>query len=185
MKKGVLIVLVLFLPSLVYVPPSSGLPAEDVQVVTDAQYFQTAIKMIQEAKTSIHVMMFEMVYYEEHANSPSNLLIRELIHAKKRGVKVDVLLEIREEEDRTSKNNRHSGKTLADGGVEVTYDPSFKTTHAKVLIVDGKLTLLGSTNWTYHALTSNHETSLLLRSKEVAKELIDYFTRVKGSGNRH
>jgi phosphatidylserine/phosphatidylglycerophosphate/cardiolipin synthase-like enzyme len=163
---------------------SYGVPAQDIQMVTDAQYFQAAKKMIQEAKTSIQVMMFEMRYYDEHPNSPSNLLIKELIGAKKRGVKVEVILEIKEEEDRTTLGNRQTGKMLSDGGVGVIYDPTFKTTHTKVMVVDGELTLLGSANWTYHALTSNNEISVLIRSKELAKEIIDYFNRVKATGSK-
>ena len=34
-----------------------------------------------------------------------------------------------------------------------------QTTHTKVLIVDEQLALLGSTNWTYSALTNNNEVS--------------------------
>ena len=93
--------------------------------------------MIQEAKHSIQVMMFEMGYYDRNPNTPSNLLIRELINAKKRGVKVEVILEVREGEDRTTKRNRHTGKILSDGRVEVIYDSLFKTTHAKCMVVDG------------------------------------------------
>jgi len=52
------------------------------------------------------------------------------------------------------------------------------------VIVDGLLTLLGSTNWTYHGLTSNNGVSALIRSKEVVKELIDYFNRVKAAGTK-
>jgi len=161
-----------------------GLPAEDVQLVTDADYFQVAKKMIQESKHSIQVMMFEMAYDDRNPNSPSNLLVRELINAQKRGVKVEVVLEVREGEDRTAKRNRHTGKFLSDGGVEVTYDSLFKTTHAKCMVVDGKLILLGSTNWTYFALTSNHEASVLIRSKEVARAFLDYFNRVKVAGSK-
>jgi len=165
-------------------PPSFGLPTEDVQLVTDGQYFQVAKKMIQEAKSLIQVMMFEMGYYEEYPNTPSNLLIKELIDAKKRGVKVEVILEVREGEDRTTKRNRHTGKILSEGGVEVIYDPPSKTTHAKLMVVDRSLTLLGSTNWTYYALINNNEVSVLIRSREVAKELIDYFNRVKATGSK-
>ncbi|MEW6377744.1 MAG: phospholipase D-like domain-containing protein [Thermodesulfobacteriota bacterium] len=167
-----------------HLPPASSLPAEDVQLVTDAQYFQVAKKMIQEAKTSIQVMMFEMGFYDKHPNTPSNLLIGELIEAKKRGVKVEVILEVREGEDRITKRNRQTGKILSDRGVEVIYDPLFKTAHAKCMVVDEKLTLLGSTNWTYYALTNNNEVSVLIRSKEVAKALIDYFNRVKSTGSK-
>jgi len=179
-----LVLLFLFPLSTIYTPHSFCLPAEDVQLVTDAQYFQIAKKMIQEAKHSIQVMMFEMGYYDRNPNTPPNLLIRELINAKKRGVNVEVLLEVREGEDRTAKRNRHTGKILSDGGVEVIYDSLLKTTHAKCMVADGKLTLLGSTNWTYYALTNNHEVSVLIRSKEVAKAFVDYFNQVKATASK-
>jgi phosphatidylserine/phosphatidylglycerophosphate/cardiolipin synthase-like enzyme len=163
---------------------SQALPAEDIQPVTDAQYFDVAKKMIQEAKSSIRVMMYEMVYYNKHPNSPSNILMRELINAKKRGVHVEVILEVREGEDRTTKNNRLSGKILSEGGVEVIYDLLLKTTHAKLMVVDMEVILLGSANWTFAGLTKNHEVSVLIRSKEVAKELIDYFNQVKATGTK-
>ena len=179
------IIFTFFLLSTFYPPPSSGLPVEDVQLVVDTQYFQVAKKMISEAKSSIQVMMFEMGYYDQHPNTPTNLLIKELIDARKRGVKVEVILEVREEGDRTTKRNRYTGKILSKGGVEVIYDSLSKTTHAKLMVVDGKLSLLGSTNWTYYALTDNNEASVLVRSQEVAWALIDYFNRVKVTGSPH
>lgn len=163
---------------------AQALPAEDVQLVTDAQYFQVAKKMIQEAKSSIHVMMFEMGYYEKYSSSPSNLLIQELIEAKNRGVKVSVILEVREGKDRTSERNLQTGKLLASKGVEVIYDPLFKTTHAKWIVADEKLSLVGSTNWTYYALTNNHEVAILIRSKELAKALVNYFEQIKAAGSQ-
>ena len=184
MKKVIFALLFLFPLFTMYPPHSFCLPAEDVQLVTDGHYFQVARKMIQEAKHSIQVMMFEMGYYDRNPNTPSNLLIQELINAKKRGVKVEVVLEVREGEDRTAKRNRHTGKILSDGGVEVIYDSLSKTTHAKCMVVDGKLTLLGSTNWTYYALTNNHEASVLIQSKQVAKALVDYFNQVKVTGSK-
>jgi polyphosphate kinase len=72
-----------------------------------------------------------------------------LIDAKKRGVKVEVILEVREDADRTSKRNRHSGKILSDGGVDVIFDTPEKTTHAKLMVVDAQMTLLGSTSGPY------------------------------------
>ena len=184
MKKVVLGLLFFLLLSMSHLPHSFALPAKDVEVVMDAQYFQVAKKMIQEAKSSIQVMMFEMGYYNRNPDTPSNLLIRELINAKKRGVKVEVILEVKEGEDRTTKRNRQTGKILSDGGVEVIYDPLSRTTHAKFMVVDSQLTLLGSTNWTYYALTNNNEVSVLIRSKEVAKVLLDYFNRVKALGSK-
>jgi phosphatidylserine/phosphatidylglycerophosphate/cardiolipin synthase-like enzyme len=183
MKKVIFVLLFLFPLSAFTTPHSFCLPAEDVQVVVDAQYFEIAKKLIQEAKHAIQVMMFEMGYYDRYPNTPSNLLVKELIDAKKRGVKIEVILEVKEGEDRTAKRNRHAAKILSDAGVEVIYDPLFKTTHAKLMVVDGRITLLGSTNWTYYALTHNHETSVLIRSKEVAEAFMDYFNQVKLTGS--
>ncbi len=166
------------------VPLCFGLPAKDVQVVVNTQYFQVAKKMIHEAKHTVQVMMFEMGYYDEYPNTASNRLVKELIETRKRGVKVEVILEVRGGEDRTTKRNRHTGRILSDGGVEVVYDSLSQTTHAKFMVVDGELTLLGSTNWTHYALTNNNEASVLIRSKEVAQKLIDYFNRVKDAGSK-
>jgi len=52
------------------------------------------------------------------------------------------------------------------------------------MVVDGRLTLLGSTNWTHYALSNNNEVSVLIHSKELAKELIDYFNRIKSTGSK-
>jgi len=187
LKKKACLNVIFFFSIIVSIYPASwpqALPAEDVQLVTDGQYFEMAKKMIQEAKASIRVMMFEMGYYEKHPNTPSNLLIRELIGAQKRGVKVEVILEIREGDDRTTKRNRETGKILSEGGVEVTFDPLSKTMHAKLMMVDGELILIGSTNWVFSSLTNNHEVSVLIRSKELAKELMDYFNKVKATGSK-
>lgn len=183
-KKIILSFLSFFLLSTFHLSSSVGLPVEDLRLVTNAQYFQVAQNVIKEAQHSVRVMMFEMTYYKQHLNTPTNVLIRELISAKKRGVKVEVILEVKEGEDRTTQGNRGTGKILSEGGVDVTYDSPTKTTHAKVMIIDEQITLLGSTNWTYSALSNNNEASVLIRSKELAKDLIEYFTQVKGTGRK-
>ncbi len=182
MKKILRAILFLIFIPFLHIPLSHALPAEDVQPVTDAHYFQTAQKIIRDSKESIRLILFEMAFYDEYPNTPSNLLIKELIEAKRRGVRVEVILEVREGEDRTTKRNRRTGKILSEGGVDVIYDSLSKTTHAKLMIVDGSLTLVGSTNWTYAALTDNHEVNVLIRSKDIAKDMIDYFNRVKSAG---
>jgi len=183
MKRAARTLLFFLLSSTFHLSPTFGLPAEDVQLVVDSQYFQVAKKIIREAKTSIQIMMFEMGYYDKYPNTPSNLLIKELIAAKRRGVRVEVILEVKEGRDRTTERNRHTGRILSDEGVGVIYDSLFKTTHAKWMVVDGHLALVGSTNWTYYALTNNNEVSVLIRSKQVAKELVDYFDQVKATGS--
>ena len=157
---------------------SLGFPAKDVQVITDRQYFEVVRRCFQEARSSVKVMMFEASYYKKYPDSPSNLLIRELIAAKKRGLDVKVILEQRKGKERTTLRNKETGALLAKSGVEVIYDPLNITTHTKLLIIDGEISVVGSTNWTYNALDKNHEVAVLIRSPEVANDLQNYFQRI-------
>jgi cardiolipin synthase len=165
-------------------PTTYALPAKDVKLVLDREYFQVTRELLRSAKKSIQVMMFEASFYAKHPNSPSNILIGELISARKKGIDVEVILETSDRGDRTTERNKLTGQMLSKEGVEVIYDPLFVTSHAKLIIVDGRITLLGSTNWTYHGLTSNHEVAVLIESEEVARSLQYYFDRVKTSGRR-
>ena len=76
------------------------------------------------------------------------------------------------------RRNIETGNLLTKGGVAVAYDPLAITTHTKLLIIDGKISIVGSTNWTYNALDKNHEASVLIQSSEVASNLQDYFQSV-------
>ena len=161
-----------------------ALPAKDVKVVLDREYFQVARGLLGNAEKSIQMMMFEASFYAKHPKSPSNILIGELISARKRGIRVEVILETSDRGNRATERNRLTGRMLSKEGVEVIYDPLFVTTHAKLIIIDGRISLLGSTNWTYYSLTSNHEVGVLIESREVAQALGYYFERVKSSGHR-
>jgi len=159
-------------------------PVKDCQLIVDSEYTTVVREAIKAARKNIQMMMFEASYYQQYPDTPSNLLIRELMNARKRGVRVEVILERGESTDRASQRNLFTGKILAKEGVDVTYDPPTLTTHTKLLVIDGETVILGSTNWTYSALTRNHEVSVLIRSPEMAKSLADYFTKVKASGSR-
>jgi len=155
-----------------------GFPAKDVQVITDRQYFAVVRDCFREAKSSIRMMMYEASYYKTYQDSPSNILIRELIAAKKRGLEVKVILERREQKEKETQKNSETATLLAKGGVEVVYDPLNVVTHTKLLLIDGKIGVVGSTNWTYSALERNHEAAVVIRSPEVANNLESYFQSV-------
>ena len=151
-----------------------------VKVILDNQYYPAALKAIKEAKKSINFAVFEIRYYPEYPKSFSNLLIDELILAAKRVVNVEVCLEQSKgyNQDNALDNLKVAYK-LINGGVKVYLDNPKKTLHAKFLVVDRHLVLLGSTNWAYYSLDKNWETNLLVDSSEVAEELLGYFEAIK------
>ena len=151
-----------------------------VEPIVNREYFPCAKRLISEARKDIKVIMFEMRFYQKYPDSPSNQLIKELISACHRNVEVEVILEQSEGylED-NSHANQEVGLLLAKSGVKVYLDAPKETTHSKLLIIDGKKILLGSTNWAYYSLDKNNEVNLLIGSEKVASIFIDYFERLK------
>lgn len=150
------------------------------RLILDREYFQAAHDEIGKAKKSIHLISFLFLVYDK-ANSQTDQLLEDLIQAKKKGVKVSVILEYpkpyRGKEQPVQ--NRKVYERLKNAGVDVLYDDPLRTTHSKVLVIDEETVILGSHNYTYSGLGDNHEVSVLLKDKEKAKHLIEYFTRIK------
>lgn len=160
---------------------SCGFEANKINLLMDREYYPQVKSLIDNAKKSVQVMMFEASYYNKYPGSPSNQLIDALVSARKRGLKVEVILDVQKKNTRTTKRNLETGKILKNAGVEVVFDLKHVSTHAKMLIIDANMVVLGSTNWTYSALTKNHEVSAVIYSKETAKHLEDYFQLVKNA----
>jgi cardiolipin synthase len=158
--------------------PVFALPAQNVEVVTDREYFPIVHQALREAGDSIHVMMYKIGYYEKYPDSPSNILIRDLIEAKQRGVEVEVILDVSDWNQKVTRDNKNTGRILSEYGIEVGYDPLPINTHAKLVIIDDIITILGSTNWAYYSLAHNNEVSVLIRSKEVAQKFSHYFQKI-------
>jgi len=152
----------------------------DVGILNDSGYFKKIYSLLSGAQESIYVIMYSATFYEKYSDSPSNLLIQSLVSAAKRGVSVNVLLDQNDWTDASnSKENKKVAGILEKGGVKVFLDRKNITTHAKLVIVDDRFVVIGSTNWTYHALTDNNETNVVIDSKETAEEYIKYFEELK------
>jgi len=172
-------ILTLFLPlSRVF-----SLPARDVKMIPPREYYKTLCSLINQASKSIWIVMYSFKYYSEYPLSPSNLILQELLKAKKRGVEIKVLLDISDWNEKNSRENQQTGRILSRNGIKVYYDKMEVNTHAKTIVIDSRYTVVGSTNWTYYALTSNNEISVLIDSEELAKETETYIMGlIKNSG---
>jgi phosphatidylserine/phosphatidylglycerophosphate/cardiolipin synthase-like enzyme len=86
-----------------------------------------------------------------------------LVRAAKRGVDVRLIA------DRTTPCERKSGMDLVvQAGTSVWIDRGVRIAHSKTMIIDGKVTLVGSMNWSSSA-ASNSENLNLIVSPEVAE----------------
>ena len=98
-------------------------------------------------------------------------IIVKLSDAMKRGVKVRVILEPRIDDARQKK----TFALLQELGANVRWaSMSYKLTHSKFVIVDGKKALVGSINFSKSALNDNRETAVEVESEKVS-ELVSVF----------
>jgi phosphatidylserine/phosphatidylglycerophosphate/cardiolipin synthase-like enzyme len=86
-----------------------------------------------------------------------------LARAAQRGISVRLIA------DRTAPCERNTGMALiADAGASVWIDHGVRIAHSKTIVIDGKVTLVGSMNWSKGAALNSENLNLIV-SPEVAE----------------
>jgi phosphatidylserine/phosphatidylglycerophosphate/cardiolipin synthase-like enzyme len=121
------------------------------------------LDLIASANNSIDVEMYLFT---------NKALASALIDAKKRGVQVRVIIDRKGEGDGV--DDVISMLTFDDIPVKRS-SRTFETTHAKFAIIDRKLVIIGSHNWTNYAMDRNREVSVVINDASLAEELSRIF----------
>lgn len=119
--------------------PDQGLGVEKIE------------QLIAGAAKTLHVAMFTFTHPR---------LEQALVDAKKRGVKVEVVI------DRDSSKGASSKvfRSLQRHGVVVAVSESTALLHHKMMVVDGKILVEGSANWTRAAFAQNDDCFMILHN---------------------
>ena len=152
-----------------------------IMALNDRDYYPVAMERINGAKKSIHMVMYEIRWYgnpEGNSRDVCKLAVA-LVDAHDRGVDVKIILDDGRGYGFTNQDLVDAAKNwssyFTSHGIVVKFDWSNETTHDKLIIIDGEIVIVGSTNWSQSALNYNHEANALIESKEVAEEYENYF----------
>ncbi len=143
-------------------------------VLTSMNYMTTVRQALTNAQSSIDIQMYFIIANPMKADDPITTLVSDLVQARRRGVKVRVVLE-----DSKLEVNNHACKTLLRNGVDVRFDTGASLMHSKVVVVDSNICIVGSANWSRAAVEKNHEVGVLIYSGELAAELVRTFDMIK------
>jgi phosphatidylserine/phosphatidylglycerophosphate/cardiolipin synthase-like enzyme len=155
-----------------------GCPQEPrVTLLTNEAYFEALIPHLTQAKHEIVVSIF-LFAPGDHENNRASQVKEALINAAKRGVRVQLFLEVSDGEDFSTEANRAVAKELSQPGITVQFDSPARTTHTKLVIIDQRYVLLGSHNFTHSALRHNNEASVLIESPKLAQQALTYLQRI-------
>jgi len=148
----------------------------DIEYVSARDYFDTALREINQAEKSVQVFMYLVSFRSEKRTSKIAELLDALIAAKKRGVEVDVYLDqnikFGGETHSIGGKNREAVQYLRDNGINPHLDDKYIISHSKVIVIDEKTVLMGSSNWSKYAFNRNNEADILVRSERFAKEVL-------------
>ncbi|MBE0634822.1 hypothetical protein IH601_02325 [Candidatus Bipolaricaulota bacterium] len=148
-----------------------------------ASYARVLLGLLEQAEQSIHVSMYRVSTYSGYADSTANDLVDALIDAAYRGLDVKVLIDDCSFYADSAAANLSSAIALHQRGVQVRLDDPSVTTHTKLVIIDGKTVVLGSTNWNYYSLEQNCETDVaLVNLPSVASPFENWFQILWSSG---
>lgn len=119
------------------------------------------ITEISKAQKTIDIAMYYLTSRE---------IAQELVKAKDRKVSIRIVLDQSQETQAYSKS-----RYLIKNGIEVRYCVCSGLMHNKFAVIDGKVLITGSFNWTATADQQNEENLLVMTDKELIKKYADRF----------
>lgn len=119
------------------------------------------VPLVNSAKQNIYMPAFLITH---------KTLTNALIEAHKRGVKVKLII------DATSTNTRNSRLlNLRAAGIPVKVENYAGKMHSKVVIIDNKYVVTGSTNFSNSGENKNDENMIIIENPKIAKFYADFF----------
>lgn len=143
---------------------SSAWAGPAVQPVVNQEYLPVLLELVASATNSIDFLQLEC-----HGDRTEGRIEAALAEAVKRGVAVRGIL------DDGVDFNAAAVERLRALGADVKPDTPVKMTHGKLVVVDGRRVLLGSTNWTGNSMDNNNETNVRLEDPTLAGYFGRYF----------
>ncbi|MBI2653456.1 hypothetical protein HYX02_01460 [Candidatus Woesearchaeota archaeon] len=126
------------------------------------------IDLIRNAKESIKVASFTFTH---------ETIADELIKADSRGINVTILTESRQRNVMGSQYQR-----VKDFGLDIRLDGNKYTMHHKFIIIDGKILITGSPNYTLGGFNKNDENFLIIYDEDLALKYVYEFNELFNLG---
>lgn len=105
---------------------------------------------------------------------PGPRFIRALLRAVRRGVKVELILPAKSDIPMVRLVNRSSYATLIKGGIEI-FEREGTILHGKVMLIDGKWSVIGSANLDQRSFHRNYEVNVIVSSADFGRQVDEMF----------
>lgn len=155
--------------------------APTVRYLAPSDYFPTVLTEIQKARHSIHVALYLLSLYPNRPQSLPQQLAQALVDAQARGVQVEVLLEKTPTADwqapESLGKNHFAYQFFRRNNVPVFFAGG-PPLHSKMIIVDDRVVIVGSTNWSDNAMNENNESNFWVNDSAVAQQALAHLQQI-------
>lgn len=147
-------------------------------IVLDSSFPRVSIDAIQKAKKEILITTFRMDWSEKREARPLMAFFDILIEKAKAGVRVKIITNIHLGNKMASNHNKITAKNLSSAGIQTRGPRTTRIIHAKLIIIDREIVIIGSHNLTARAFCKNKEASLFLCYDEISSMYARYFDTI-------
>ncbi len=148
-----------------------------VTFLPDDELLPMLLKDFDESSMEIKCALY-MFKTDGNPSDPTMQLLNAMLKALERGVRVGIIFDLGDDSDISTQYNTYTGKTLTNAGATVVFDDPARRLHSKMCVVDRNVSFIGSHNYTFSAMKKNAETTVRVRSPEIAAESLEYLSKL-------
>ena len=138
-----------------------------IQVISGRDFPAVVIPLIENSKNSIDIVVFDWRWYGADPGASVQLFNQAIVRSTRRGVKVRAITNAQDIINILNKNNIEAKKVICT-----------KLMHSKLMIIDQKIFITGSHNYTQSAFHLNVELSVLIKDEPHCEPFIDFFNNL-------
>ena len=140
-----------------------------------SDYPKVVMPLVEQATTSIDILMYEWKWYGHESAGGVQKLSLAICAAAHRGVRVRIILNVESMGHAITKINTKTRGFLERAGCEVKWGQVGVATHAKMMVLDDQILVLGSHNYSKGAFSRNQEASIIVEGREEIAAYRQYF----------
>ena len=138
-----------------------------MQAIIGKQFPEKVIPLIDNAVKSIDIVVFDWRWYPQDPGASVQLFNQAIVRAVRRGVRTRAIV-----------NNDEIVRVLKSCGVLAKRLIAKNLVHVKLMVIDDKIVIVGSHNYTQSAFQMNFELSVILDNPEGLAEIQSFFNNL-------
>ena len=148
--------------------------------IISGDYAARVIPLLEQAKTSLDIFMYQWRWYSYIGGTPVQKVSLAIKSARLRGVPLRVILHAGSPSDHLARLNAQAAAQLKLWGADVKFYKSGGIMHAKMLLIDKTIAIIGSHNFSQRSMVSNIEIGVVVEGSGNIRKFQEYFDLIWG-----